>query len=95
MVVQASLPGFKADDIEVTVDDGLLRITAESQSEQEERQGSYLMRERRSGKLQRALRLPDSIDAEKAQTRYVDGVLSVTFPRVEAKKAKRLQIEVE
>ena len=95
MVVQASLPGFKADDIDVTIEDGLLRITAESQSDQEDRKGSYLVRERRSGKLQRALRLPDSVDAEKARTRYVDGVLSVTFPRLEATKAKRLQIEVD
>ena len=93
VVVRASLPGVKADDVEVTVEDGVLRITAADESEREEQKGSYLVRERRSGKHHRALRLPDTVDADKAETQYVDGVLTITFPKVEAKKAKRLEIK--
>ena len=50
------------------------------------------MRERRAGAFYRALRLPDSLDTDKAHTSYEHGVLSITFPRLEAKKAKRLTI---
>ena len=93
VVVRASLPGVKADDVEVTVEDGVLRITTADESQPEEQDGRYLVRERRSGKYHRALRLPDTVDANKAQTQYVDGVLTITFPKVEAKKAKRLEIK--
>ena len=93
VVVRASLPGVKADDVEVTVEDGVLRITAADESEREEQDGRYLVRERRSAKYHRALRLPDTVDADKAETQYVDGVLTITFPKVEAKKAKKLEIK--
>jgi HSP20 family protein len=50
------------------------------------------MRERRSGSFYRALRLPDTLDSDKAQPHYENGVLSITFPKMESKRAKRLQI---
>ena len=93
VVVRASLPGVKTDDVEITVEDGVLTITTADESQPEEQDGRYLVRERRSGKYHRALRLPDTVDANKAQTQYVDGVLTITFPKVEAKKAKRLEIK--
>ena len=93
VVVRASLPGVKTDDVEITVEDGVLTITAADESQPEEQDGRYLVRERRSGKYHRALRLPDTVDADKAETQYVDGVLTITFPKVEAKKAKRLEIK--
>jgi HSP20 family protein len=50
------------------------------------------MRERHSGSFYRALRLPDTVDSDQAQPHYEHGVLSITFPRMGLKKAKRLQI---
>ena len=91
-VVTASLPGLPADGIDVTLEDGLLTINGETKADTEETDGSYVMRERRSGKFHRALRLPDTVDVERAEPRYVDGVLTIKLPKIEAKKAKRLQI---
>ncbi len=93
IVVQGTLPGVKPEDIKVTIEDGLLNISAESKHDREEQNGSYLIRERRSGKFRRVLRLPDSVDAEAAQTAYEHGVLTFTMPKVEAKKAKRLEVK--
>ena len=93
IVVQGTLPGVKPEDIKVTIEDGLLNISAESKHERDEPSGSYLIRERRSGKFRRVLRLPDSVDAEAAETTYENGVLTVTLPKVEAKKAKRLEVK--
>ena len=93
VVVRASLPGVKSEDVEVTFEDGVLRITASDARDEEGQEGRYLVRERRIGKAQRALRLPDTVDADRAETTYADGVLTITFPKVEAKKAKRLEIK--
>ena len=93
VVVQASLPGFKAEDIQVTVEESVLTIKAETKHDDEKRNGNYLVRERRTGSFSRALRLPDTLDTEKAETGYDQGVLTVTFPKIEAKKARQLEIK--
>ena len=94
VVVRASIPGVKSEDIDVTVEDGLLTIKGGAEVEEEGRNGRYLIRERRSGRYSRTLRLSDAVDADSAASRYEDGVLSVTFSKVEAKKARRLEIKV-
>ena len=94
VVVRASLPGAQPDEIEVTVEDGILAIKAHSEGETETKEGSYLVRERRTGSFHRSLRLPDTVDAEKAESTYENGVLSVSIPKQEAKKARRLEVKV-
>lgn len=93
IVVKATLPGVKAEDIDVTVEDDLLTIKAEMKDEHEERGDRYLLRERRAGNFYRAIRLPDTVDADKVETEYTNGVLTITFPKTEARKAKRLEIK--
>ena len=90
--IEASLPGFSADDIEVTVDDGVLRIAATQTSDETKEDGHYLVRERRSGKFYRALRIPDGVNTDAAKTRYKDGVLKIELPKNEAGQPKRLAI---
>ena len=94
IVVRASMPGVKADDISVTIENEVLTIKGKTESEGEVKDGSYLMRERRSGTFHRALRLPDTIDVDNADTSYENGVVSIIFPKVESKKAKRLELKV-
>ncbi|MCE2458826.1 MAG: Hsp20/alpha crystallin family protein [Dehalococcoidia bacterium] len=93
LIVRASLPGVDPDDIQVTLEDGLLTIEGETGSETQEQKGDYLLRERRFGRFHRALRLPNSVDAEQAQPSYANGVLTITVPKQEAKKARRLEIK--
>ena len=93
LIVQASLPGVKPSEIGVTLEDGLLTIEAETNTETEEQKGDYLLRERRAGRFHRSLRLPNSVDAERAEPSYENGVLTITVPKQEAKKARRLEIK--
>ena len=93
IVVQASVPGVKPGDIQVAIEDGVLTIKAEADAEHKESNGDYLLHERRTGTFNRALRLPNTVDAEKAESRYENGVLSVTLPKVESKKAKQLEVQ--
>lgn len=92
IVLHAALPGIAPDDISVTIQNGTLTISAEY----EENSGDgYLIRERRTGKFHRALHLPKSVDADNVDTQYRHGVLSLTFPKAEAEKPRRLEIKVE
>lgn len=94
ILVHASVPGVKPEDIEVTIEDGVLSIKGDTKEEREVKDGEYLMRERRSGSFHRSVRLPDTVDADKAETGYDNGVLTIKLPKAEAKKAKRLEIAV-
>ena len=94
LLVRASIPGVKVDDIDVSIENRVLTIKAETKTEAEHQEGGYLVRERRSGSFLRSLRLPESVDADKAKTSYNDGVLTVNLPKAESKKAKHLKIEV-
>ena len=93
IVVRASVPGLKPEDISVTLDDGLLTIEGEVASESEVNESDYLLRERRVGRFRRALRLPDTADADKAQPSYENGVLKIAVPKQEARKARRLEVK--
>ena len=93
IVVRASVPGLKPEDISVTLEDGLLTIEGETASESEVKESDYLLRERRVGRFRRSLRLPDTADADKAQPSYENGVLTVAVPKQEARKARRLEIK--
>ena len=93
IVVRASVPGVKVEDIDVTLEDGLLTIEGETGTETEGEKSDYVLRERRHGKFRRALRLPNTVDADKASSSYENGVLTISFPKQEAKKARRLEIE--
>ena len=94
IVVHASLPGVDPEQVHVTVEDDILTIRAETEVDEERRNGGYLMRERRSGSFHRALRLPDTVDADKAEPLYENGILTITLPKVEARKARELKVKV-
>ena len=90
VVLRATIPGVAPEDIDVTVEDGVLTINAETPNDSD---ASFIIRERRAGKLHRALRLPNTLDVGKAESDYRHGVLTLTFPKVEAVKARRLEIK--
>ena len=95
IMVHASLPGVDPENIDVSVEDSVLTITATTNADVEREGGEYLMRERRTGSFHRALRLPDTVDTERIQPGYKNGVLTITIPKAESKKAKRLKVVSE
>ena len=86
--VRASLPGVAPEDIKVTLEDNVLTIRGKTASHFERADGSYLMRERRSGSFHRSLRLPDTVNQEMLEPRYEHGVLTISLPKAEAKRTK-------
>ena len=94
IIVRASLPGIDPKDIDATLDGNVLTIKGQTEAETEAKDAGYLLRERRTGAFQRILRLPEVVDTDKVSTRYEAGVLSITFPKLEVKKAKQLKVDV-
>ena len=93
--VHASLPGFDPENIDVSVEDSVLTIKANAGPEAERAEGEYLMRERRTGSFHRTLRLPDTVDTEGIRPGYRNGVLTITIPRAEARKARQFKVTPE
>jgi len=93
IVVTASLPGVKPEDIEVTFEDNVLAIKAERKEETETADETYLLRERSYGTFYRAIRLPETINADKITSNYDNGVLTVTLPIAEEKKPKQIKVK--
>ena len=81
LVIDAELPGLKEEDVDVTLRDGVLRITGEKRAESEKDDDDYHIRERSYGQYSRAFRLPDTVDAEKIEASLRNGVLHITVPK--------------
>jgi HSP20 family protein len=94
LVIEASLPGIRPEDVEITVEDGTLTIRAESRDEREDRgsDGEVLLAEIRRGSVSRAIALPTGLEADKANATFEHGVLRLRIPRAEAVKPRQIRI---
>jgi HSP20 family protein len=93
--VTVELPGMKPEDIELDLENNVLTISGEKQEQKEEGgQGhTWHLSERRYGKFTRSFVLPRDLDSDGIAARYANGVLSVTVPKAE--KARRRRIAVK
>ena len=92
VVVKASLPGVKPEDIDISVSGQLLTLRGESKEEHEEKAQNYYRRERRSGSFVRQFTLPAEVDASKADARFEHGVLNLSLPKAESLKPKTIKV---
>ena len=94
-VIKADLPGVDKKDIDVKLENGVLSIRGEKQTETETGKGSRRHRtERFHGTFARSFTLPDAVKAEKVDASYKDGVLSLAIPKAEESKPKSIDIKV-
>jgi HSP20 family protein len=93
VVVKASLPGARPEDVNVSVNGDVLTIKAETKAESEEKQPNYYRQERRFGVMQRALQLPVRVDADKANADFEHGVLTLHLPKAEEARPKTIEIK--
>jgi HSP20 family protein len=91
-VIEASVPGFKPEDVEVTFDDGVLTIRGQHRSETEDKQGQYVRRERRQSAVYRQIGLPAEVRPDEIRASFDNGVLRVTVPRAQKAQPKRIQV---
>ena len=89
--VEAEMPGFKKDEIEVTLEKGLLHIQA--QRKVEEKQGEQHLSERRFTRVSRSFTLPSSVDESKVDATLTDGVLHLKLHKREEVKPRKIQVK--
>ena len=93
VVAVVELPGMRKEDIDISLHDGMLTIAGERQSSSSEGENAERT-ERFTGKFRRSITLPTRVDAEKVSASYKDGILTVTLPKAEEAKPKKVEVTV-
>ena len=92
LTLRAELPGVRTEDIDIKVENGTLVLRGEKKQEKQVDTESAHRLERYYGSFTRSFVLPVSIDAEKIQARYKDGVLEVVLPKADEAKPRKIKI---
>ncbi len=91
--VQAALPGFKKDNIEISINHQTITIRTLTEQKNDEEKDKYSRREIMRGEFLRTLTLPDTVDGDKAQASFTDGILKIIIPKSEKNKRKTIEIQ--
>ena len=91
--VRMDVPGIKAADIDIQLNNNVLTISGEKKENKEEKGKTYHRVERSVGTFSRSLMLPCSVKEDKIDARYQDGVLTVTLPKTEEAASRKIQIK--
>jgi HSP20 family protein len=91
-LVTVELPGLRPEDLDITMEDGLLTIQGERQFTAESSEQQFHRIERRHGAFRRSITLPAHVMAEGIQASFDDGVLQILVPKAEEAKPKRIQV---
>jgi HSP20 family protein len=91
-LITVELPGVKLDDLQITLDDGLLTIQGERSFADDTSEQQYHRIERRYGAFRRSITLPAHVMAEAVEASFEDGVLQILVPKAEEAKPKHIQV---
>lgn len=95
VVVKATLPGVRPEDLSIAVTGDVLTIRGEVKEESSSNGVNYHVRERRYGSFSRALPLPTAVLADKAQAVFENGILTLTLPKAEEVKPKTITVKAK
>jgi HSP20 family protein len=92
--VRAELPGVRAEDLEITIQDNSLILRGERKIASEEKQVNYQRRERESGFFRRVLALPSRVQPDKVEATCKDGILTIKLAKPEEVKPRKIKVKV-
>lgn len=90
--IEASVPGFRPDEVEVTLDENVLTIRGEHKVDAESSRGGYVRRERQFASVYRQVGLPAEVRADEISATFENGVLTITVPRAQKAQPKRIPV---
>jgi HSP20 family protein len=93
--VMMELPGLSKDDVQISLEDGLLVVKGEKKTEQEKKEDDYHYYERRFGKFERMFRINSEIKQDQVEASFKDGILTIELPKAETAKPKQIAINVK
>jgi len=95
VVVKASLPGYKAEEVDISITGDVLTIKGEHKEEHEAKEENYWLKERRIGSFSRAISIPVEVEGDKAEASFENGVLTLTLPKAEEVKPKQIKVKAK
>lgn len=95
VVVKASLPGFKADEVQINVTGDLLTMRGEVKHQEEKKDKSWHIREHRWSSFERSVRLPTGVISDQAKADFENGILTITLPKSEEVRPKTITVKAK
>jgi HSP20 family protein len=95
VIVSLEAAGLKKDDFEIALHDDNLTISGERKSESEQREGETVRRERFVGQFSRTVTLPAPVKGDAVTATYTDGVLTITLPKAEEARPRKIEVNVQ
>jgi len=92
-LIEAELPGLSQEDIEITVENGVLTIAGEIDKSTEKKEADYHLCERRHGKFSRSFKLPSTADGDKVNANLKNGILTLRIPTRAEAKPRRIEVK--
>lgn len=86
------MPGLRPEDIEITVQNNVLTVSAEKKAEEERAEREYRLFERRYGRMQRSFTVPPTVSSDRCEAQYENGVLTLRLPKSEEAKPRRIAV---
>lgn len=95
VVLKASIPGFKAEDVQINITGDILTLRGEMKREEEKKDKAWHIREQRWGSFERSVAMPTAVVADKAKAEFENGILTVTLPKAEEVKPKTITVKAK
>ena len=95
LVIKAEMPGVRKKDLDISLEEDILKIKAEKKEEKEVKDATHYTRERRFGQYSRYITLPSRVDAEKITATLKKGLLEIRLPKAEVPESKHIEIKVK
>ena len=95
VVVKASIPGLKAEDVQINVSGDVLTLKGEVRQEEERQDKAWHIREHRFGSFERSIALPTDVKSDKAEAMFENGILTITLPKADEVKPRTINIKAK
>jgi len=95
VVVKATLPGIKPEEVDITITGDTLTIKGETKAEEKIKREDHLYREHRDGTFSRSATLPNGLNTDKAEADFNNGILTLTIPKSEETKPKQIKVRAK
>jgi HSP20 family protein len=95
VVVRAAIPGYKPEEVEITVTGNVLSLQGQTREETEDKDKNYLRRETRLGSFTRTIELPSGLQSDKADAKFENGMLTISLPKAEEVKPKSIKVRAQ
>jgi HSP20 family protein len=95
VVVKASIPGIKAEEVQINITGDVLTLKGQVKQEEERKDKAWHIREHRFGSFERSVALPTAVKTDKAEAVFENGILTITLPKADEVKPKTINIKAK